>query len=1305
MATLVLQAAGSAIGSAMGGPMMAAVGQAAGGLLGSMLDQRLLGGGKRYVEGPRLKQLDGITASEGAPIPRIYGRVRLGGQIIWATRFEEQSETTRQGKSGGKSSSPKPATIATTYSYFANLAVAVCEGPIAMVRRIWADGKPLDLTTVTLRIYRGDNSQQPDPLIVARQGESPAYRGTAYVVFERLPLTPYGNRLPQLSFEVVRAVDGLAQMIRGVDLIPGASEFGYHPGLVSRSMGQGASAADNRNQLTHASDIEASLDALQALMPNAGSVALVSTWFGSDLRAGECEIAPAVDIADKVTIGGEWGVAGLTRSTARVVSQSGGRAAYGGTPSDHAIRAAIGEMKSRGLSVVFYPFVMMDVPADNALPDPWTGAASQPAYPWRGRITCMPAPGRPASPDATAAAADQVAAFFGTVSAGDYAVAGSEISYSGPDEWSYSRLVLHSAALCKAAGGVDAFIIGSELVGLTRVRSAAGVYPAVTKLVALAAQVRALLGPAVKIGYAADWTEYGAHVLDGGAEVRFPLDPLWADANIDFVGIDYYPPVADWRDGSDHLDAGDWPSGRDLDYLKAGFGAGEAYDWYYADAQARDAQQRTPISDGAYSKPWIYRAKDIANWWSHAHVERVGGVETTTTAWAAASKPVWLTEIGCPAVDKGANAPNLFPDARSSEGGYPPFSHRTRDDLLQARFLEAAIARFDPAHPAFEAADNPVSPVYGGRMVDPARIHVWAWDARPYPAFPHLSDVWGDGPNWLTGHWITGRIEGMALDRLIAQICADYGLEPPELLACDDFLDGYVIDRPMSARAALEPLLAVFGVDAGVSAGTVRFSGRATPDVLELGRDDLVPDRRAVEIACVRAQETELPRQISLGFADAESQYQRAAVSARRTGTVSRREQASETSAVLRRADAQRLADIALQDSWISRETAEFALRPGLLALEAGDIVWLPVGAEQRRYQITRITDGVTRRCQARAIEPDVFTSRVAPLPVASWTAPPVAGPPLALVMHLPADPGEPTPLALLAVRATPWAGPYTLWRSPDGASYEPVGSVARSAILGTTTSTLGAGPLWRWDRGNSLTLRLHGGALSATDDMGALAGRNLIGLLGQDGVWEILSFRDAELIGPGEWRISRLVRGGAGTEAGAARVLPAGSQVVMLDTALIPLFASPNDLGSHGHFRLSPVNRDHADPVAISFEATAGSAALKPLSPVHPRARRTAQGIELSWVRRTRRDGDSWELAEVPLAEEAERYQVDILAGSTVKRSVQPAMQSMLYAGADEIADFGTEQAVLSVRISQISRVAGAGTALSASVPVCPRA
>ena len=144
-----------------------------------------------------------------------------------------------------------------------------------------------------------------------------------------------------------------------------------------------------------------------------------------------------------------WSVAGLDRADAQVVSTIDGRPAFGGTPSDQSVRDLIAELKARGLKVTLYPFLMMDIPAGNALPDPWTGAAAQPAYPWRGRITCDPAPGQRG---------------FARRHAPPRRRRSTRSSDGGPDAWNYRNMVLHYASLAAdAAGGVDAFLIGSEL--------------------------------------------------------------------------------------------------------------------------------------------------------------------------------------------------------------------------------------------------------------------------------------------------------------------------------------------------------------------------------------------------------------------------------------------------------------------------------------------------------------------------------------------------------------------------------------------------------------------------------------------------------------------------------------------------------------------------------------------------------------------------------------------------------------------------------------------------------------------------
>lgn len=1300
MAALLLSFAGMSAGSALFGAGGAAAGRLIGAVAGSVIDRALFGGNtRRHSEGPRLAALDVMGSSEGAAIPRVYGRARISGQVIWATKLEEVIRTRSESAGGGKGGGPR--VTSTTYSYFANFAIGLCEGPIAGIGRMWVDGKQLDLSRYTYRVYRGDEDQLPDPLIEAKEaeGETPAYRGLAYVVFERLPLEKFGNRLPQISVEVIRPVGRLENMIRAVSIIPGATEFGYDPLTVTRTTGQGVYTPENRHTASAESDWTASLDELQAVCPNLTRVALIVSWFGSDLRADHCEIRPKVDRASKQTHGATWSVAGLTRTTAQAVSLHENRPAFGGTPSDASVVRAIQDLHARGLAVMFYPFVMMDIPADNTLENPYREEAGQPAYPWRGQITCNPAPGREGSPDGSSAAATQVQALFGTAEAADFSASGTAISYSGPAEWSLRRMVLHYAKLCAAAGGVESFLIGSEFEALTRVRSAAGVYPAVNELVALAAEARAILGSATKISYAANWSEYGAHVVDAEAnEVRFPLDPLWASPDIDFVGIDFYAPLSDWREGNAHLDAAIAKTIYEPSYLRANLSAGENYDFFYADANGRRDQLRLPIADGAFGKPWMFRAKDIWNWWREPHVERAGGEELETpTAWIPESKPVRFTETGCPAVDKGTNQPNVFPDTKSALGGFPHFSNRKRDDLIQRRYLEAICSKFDPAYGASED-DNPQSSLYAGRMLDPAGIYPWAWDARPYPAFPLALDVWSDGGNWETGHWLNGRLGAAPLDDLVGAILADAGAENTDTSRLRGAADGYVIDRPMSARSAIEPLAPAFSFDAVEEEGTLVFRPRGGEAVAEFSDSELAVEGDNPDCRFVRAQETELPVQIALGFTEVAGDFRRATVLSRRLAGESRRETKADLALVTSDAVAERAADIWLQDLWAGRERAEFSLPPSYAALSPGDIIDLDYRGRVRRLEIVEAVDAGSRAIKARGIDPEIFSVAVRSPRKATVSLPAASGPPEVAVLDLPPlrDEADP-PLQYLAVHVSPWPGAVAVWRSASGDSFERIALGNIPAVIGETLDPLPAGPLSRWDRANGFRVRLASGALSSQSDLRVLGGTNAAAVQTAENRWEILQFANAELVGENTYLLSRLLRGQQGSEWAMAPLLEAGARFVLLDDALIATASGVDLLGRRFIYRAGASTHDVGSLLMTEIESTVSATALKPRSPAHLSARRTEGGIAISWIRRTRMGGDSWDTLEVPLGEEREAYRVEILDGASVVREIQTTEPRVLYASADEIEDFSTPQSLLALRVSQVSAVAGAGHPRSA--------
>jgi hypothetical protein len=1280
MAALVLSVAGGAAGAVFG-PAGAIAGRIAGALAGNMIDQALFGSTARSVTGPRLADLEVMASTEGAPIPRLYGRARLSGQVIWATRLEEVVSTSSQSAGGkGGLGGATATTTTTTYSYFANFAVGLCEGEIGSVGRIWADGDLLDTSTLTMRVHRGGEDQLPDDLIVAKEGadNAPSYRGLAYVVFERLPLADFGNRIPQLSFEIVRPVGALERMARAVTLIPGSTEFGCETSAVVRVLGPGQSAPENRHVTTAASDVMASLDDLQATCPNLERVAIVVAWFGSDLRAGECKVRPGVDNAVKVTSGGTWSVAGVMRPDAYLVSSIDGVPSYGGTPSDDSVVHLITELKARGLKVTLYPFLMMDIPPDNALPDPWTGASSQPAYPWRGRITCDPAPGMSGSPQGTTDAATQVASFF---------------SGSGPSDWSYRRMILHYASLAASCGGVDAFLIGSELKALTRVRSGAGVYPAVTALATLAADVKAIVGSSTLMTYGADWTEYGSDVVTPDAsEVRFPLDALWASSAIDAVGIDYYAPLSDWRDEAGHLDATESPTIYDRDYLKSRLQSGEAYDWYYADDAARAAQTRSAITDDL-AKPWVFRAKDIWAWWSNAHHERVDSAELgTATAWTPCSKPIWLTEIGCPAVDKGANQPSVFPDAKSSDGNVPYFSDGQRDDLIQRRMLEAVLGAFDPAFGGDET-HNPISPVYDGPMIDVSGIHLWTWDARPYPVFPLASDVWSDAPNWQTGHWLTGRLGGAPLDATVTTLLSDASIDDVDASSLRDACDGYVVDRPMTPRAMIEPLATAYAFDAAAVGSDLKFVPRGGAPVMEISEDELVDPEKDAPAKLTRAQETELPREVSFGYTDASVDYRRAAVTSRRLVGGATRALHSDLAVVTNDAAATRRADIWLQDLWAGRESISFALGTQHLALTPGDVVGVTIKGRRRLYEVGELVDTEQRQVSARSIDPDIFS---VPLPQPRQSAPvipPALGPVQAAALDLPMlDSSDPPVLTRLAVFADPWPGSVTIWRSADGLSFERAATAFAPSVMGETLDALPAGPTACWDRGSEVRVRLYGGTLASLADANVLNGANAAAMMNADGVSEVIQFAQADLVDDKTYRLSRLLRGQAGSEYAIAAPLPAGAPFVLLDEHLIEIARGIGALDRLSDLRIVATGRSHDDPSALAMTLVPQATALMPLSPVHLYAARNEDGdIAISWIRRTRKDGDAWSV-EVPLGEDAEAYEIDIMSGGTVKRTLSTGTPATTYSAADETADFGGPQTSLTIRVFQLSGTVGRG-------------
>lgn len=1214
MASIVLGTVGRAVGSSFG-PAGGLIGSALGSAVGSGLDAGR--GGKRHYEGARLEELALQSSLYGRSIPIVYGSMRLGGNVIWARPLKElqTTTTTRAGGKGGGGGRASSTTV--SYSYYATLAIAICEGEITRINRIWADAKLLNLSQGTYRIYKGTESQLPDPLIESFEGvgKTPAYRGMAYIVVEDFPIGEFGNRIPNFTFEVLRTTPQrdhletpVESLVKSVMLIPGSGEFVYDTQSQFKITGQdvggnfvqqGYRVPINQHSAEGVANMKLSLDQMQQTFPNLEWVGLVVNWFGSSLDIASCTIAPRVEYKDSVTTTPDsWGVAGLTRATATLVGKDGTQVRYGGTPDDQSITRLCAELRARGLKIFFYPMVLMDVAGK----------------PWRGRLT---------------GSAASVANFF-------------------TKSYGYNQFITHYANLVQ--GKVDAFAIGTEMRDLTSITSSAGVFPAVTQLVSLAATVKGILGPTVKLTYAADWSEY--HHTTGG---WYHLDPLWSSSYIDMVGIDAYFPLTDGVQTE-----------YDVDAIRAGWTSGEGWDFYYTD----DARTTTAPLAAPYA--W----KNMAWWWNNTHVNP----DSVATNWVPCSKPIWFTEYGFASVDGCTNQPNLFVDPTSTESGYPRFSRGRVDFVAQRAAITATETEW-----------------LGSSMV--ANKFLWTWDARPYPYWPDLRSVWADGANWATGHWVQGKLGGSHVAAVVEDVAKRAGL-PSDRIDCralQTMLDGFVIHERTTARAVISQLMqGYFFTMVEKPSGLVAQQYDRGEEVL-VDAADCVPievDKRRVPTVLERTEDIALPYKVEVHAMNRMKRFETHVQTAFRGTQDSQEQEMLRLGLVLSESHARTVAELHLTRRWAERCRVTLQLPMKYATLEPGDVLVMQ-GERLRVEQVQSGKPGLLRiravRSEAQAwdgyIPPEALANEELLLPPAATRCE---------LLDIPALPGDVPTAGTLRFAAcgisSGWQGASILRLNEAGDSI--IAQASNPAIMGTVVGTLAHGAAQRIDRANSFDVALLGAVnLSSVSEEAMLNGAN-VAIVGN----EIIQFADVEDLGDHVFRIRTLLRGRLGTEQHCDTHGPT-ERFVLLDSALTATGLAATEVGNSWDLRAVSVGNSFEN--GTDFTATLNVQSLKPYSPVHVKARKNGSDIDISWVRRARIDGALRAAVDIPLMEEREEYEVRVMSGATVKRSWRTTTPEQHYTLAQQTADFGGAQTSLSLQVAQISALVGVGDVAAVTVTV----
>ena len=189
-------------------------------------------------------------------------------------------------------------------------------------------------------------------------------------------------------------------------------------------------------------------------------------------------------------------------------------------------------------------------------------------------------------------------------------------------------------------------------------------------------------------------------------------------------------------------------------------------------------------------------------------------------------------------------------------------------------------------------------------------------------------------------------------------------------------------------------------------------------------------------------------------------------------------------------------------------------------------------------------------------------------------------------------------------------------------------------ARMGVLAADFFSGPVSRFDLGNALVVDLFSGTLESVTDITMLGGANALAVETGAGKWEIVQAGNAELIAPGRYRLTRLLRGQRGTENAVVSMVPTGARVIVLDAKLASMPIAEADLGLPYNWRIGPASKPVSDDTFVAIPFTPEAAGLRPFSVAHVkqpwRIARSPGDLTVRWTRRSRSvAADNWGAGE----------------------------------------------------------------------------
>ena len=554
--------------------------------------------------------------------------------------------------------------------------------------------------------------------------------------------------------------------------------------------------------------------------------------------------------------------------------------------------------------------------------------------------------------------------------------------------------------------------------------------------------------------------------------------------------------------------------------------------------------------------------------------------------------------------------------------------------------------------------------------------------------------------------------ESNDLGYIVNQICLKSGLQQTEIDVSE--LVGKPVTGLMipqngeSHRSIIEQLQQVFFFYFCEDNGILRFrslvrNSAINVNFVELGSVENDSEKTESYNETQRSF-LEIPSEISVDYYNPNLNFDRDKAVSINSSRLNENKKSIDTQLVLTRSEGLTACTRLLYQLWINRKKFEFTLPPKYIgSFLVGDLINLPIRNGSQPIQIQELNIGNNNLIQVRGV---VYE-----------------GTNLSAIINIPENPRIddeiPDPVFLGNLNFYPKdipliddndteEGIYTLLEAPTNSyknglvyysknniSYAYASLFTGESTIGNCNNILGSARGDLIDYKNTLTVTLDSGTLESITDSEFYELKN-IALVGN----ELIAFKNAVLVSTNTYNLSTFIRGLKGTEHKINSHIASEKFFLMKGTGSITQrFTANSDLlGTTINFKAivpnQPLNSATAVPLLVTGEA------LRPYSPSHAKGERDIDGnITISWIRRSRKTGEWRDYSDVPLNESYEAYDIEIMSGLTVKRTLSATTQTVGYSASQQITDFGSLQNSVVVQIYQISDIVGRGNPLIATI------